>query len=76
MRIPQIPWIVRLTGTLRTVGPYAAVVLLVPGGSLIGLYWAIRSRESLRTRLPSFLRKNALKSAHGMRRRSASPSQG
>ncbi|HVW67796.1 MAG TPA: hypothetical protein VHB68_02425 [Steroidobacteraceae bacterium] len=47
MSLLRSRWIDRLTGTLRTVGPYAAVVLLVPGGSLIGLYWAIRRRRSL-----------------------------
>ena len=41
-------WIVRLAGTLRALGPYAAIELLVPGGTLIALaVWAFRNRQSL-----------------------------
>jgi len=41
-------WIIRLAGALRALGPYAAIELLVPGGTLIALaVWAFRNRQSL-----------------------------
>jgi hypothetical protein len=44
-------WIVRLAGALRALGPYAAIELLVPGGTLIALaVWAFRNRQSLAAR--------------------------
>lgn len=44
-------WIVRLAGALRTLGPYAAIELLVPGGTLVALaVWAFRNRQSLMAR--------------------------
>jgi hypothetical protein len=43
---------VKLAGALRTVGPYAAIELLVPGGTLIALaVWAFRNRASLAARV-------------------------
>jgi hypothetical protein len=42
---------VRITGVLRTLGPYAVIELLVPGGTLIALaLWAFRNRASLAAR--------------------------
>ena len=44
----RIHWIVRLAGALRGLGPYAAIEMLVPGGTLIALgVWAFRNRQSL-----------------------------
>jgi hypothetical protein len=41
------PWIGRLFFLLRTVGPYAAIELLLPGGSIVAvLYWWYRHRVS------------------------------
>ena len=41
-------WKTRLAGSLRELGPYAAIVLLLPGGSLIALsMWAVRNRSSI-----------------------------
>src|SRR5579863_6784617 len=52
MLSPRINWIVRLTGALRTLGPYAAIELLVPGGTLIALaLWAFRNRSTLLARV-------------------------
>jgi hypothetical protein len=46
------PWIPRLANTLRALGPYAAIELLLPGGSLIALsLWAFRHRSQLAARL-------------------------
>jgi hypothetical protein len=37
-------WVSRLAGPLGALGPYAAIVLMVPGGSLIALtLWAYRN---------------------------------
>jgi hypothetical protein len=37
-----------VAGALRALGPYAAIELLVPGGTLIALaVWAYRNRQSL-----------------------------
>ncbi len=48
---PRINWIVRLAGALRALGPYAAIELLVPGGTLIALaIWVFRNRASLAAR--------------------------
>jgi hypothetical protein len=42
------PWIVRLRALLRALGPYAAIELLLPGGSVIALLiWLYRHRASL-----------------------------
>ena len=39
------PWIARLTASLRSLGPYAAIELLLPGGSVIALLiWLYRHR--------------------------------
>jgi hypothetical protein len=45
-RVPST-WIVRLFGLLRSVGPYAAIELVLPGGSLIALaIWLYRHRAN------------------------------
>jgi hypothetical protein len=45
MLLPRINWITRLGGPMRGLGPYAAIELLVPGGSLIVLsLWVFRNR--------------------------------
>ena len=42
-------WLSRIVPTLRELGPYAAVGLIVPGGSLLLLWWwARRNRHWLR----------------------------
>jgi len=52
MVMPRINWIIRLASGLRAIGPYAAIELLLPGGSLIALtLWAIRHRSQLASRL-------------------------
>lgn len=39
-------WIAHLTVLLRAIGPYAAIELLLPGGSVIALFlWWYRRRE-------------------------------
>jgi hypothetical protein len=51
-RMPFIPgrvdtWVSRMAGYLRDLGPYAAIELLLPGGSLIVvLLWLYRRRGS------------------------------
>jgi hypothetical protein len=48
MPLPRNTWKTRLASSLRELGPYAAIVLLVPGGSLIALsMWAARNRASI-----------------------------
>jgi hypothetical protein len=52
MVMPRINWIIRLASVLRALGPYAAIELLLPGGSLIALtLWAYRHRSQLAARL-------------------------
>jgi len=44
-------WLSRIVPTLRELGPYAAVGLVVPGGSLLLLWvWAFRNRQWLALR--------------------------
>jgi hypothetical protein len=51
MFLPRMNWIVRVAGALRTLGPYAAIELLLPGGTLIALaVWAFRNRSRLSAR--------------------------
>jgi hypothetical protein len=46
--LPHVNWLSRHYRALRTLGPYAVVELVVPGGSLIVLsLWAIRHRAWL-----------------------------
>jgi len=48
----QSSWIARLATLLRSFGPYAAIELLLPGGSLIALsLWIFRHREELAARM-------------------------
>jgi hypothetical protein len=52
MIIPRANWMNRLAAPVRGLGPYAAIELLLPGGSLIALsLWAIRHRAWIATRL-------------------------
>ena len=47
MLLPRTHWIMRLTGVLRALGPYAAIELLLPGGTLIAVaVWAFRQWRS------------------------------
>jgi hypothetical protein len=48
----QSSWIARLATLMRSFGPYAAIELLLPGGSLIALsLWIFRHREDLAARV-------------------------
>ncbi len=48
MVLPRYNWMNRLARVLRALGPYGAIELVVPGGSLVVLsLWAIRHRSSL-----------------------------
>jgi hypothetical protein len=41
-------WIARLPALLRSLGPYAAIELLLPGGSVIALLiWVYRHRANV-----------------------------
>jgi hypothetical protein len=52
MLLPRINWITRLGAPVRGLGPYAAIELLVPGGSLIVLsLWVFRNRAWFIARL-------------------------
>jgi hypothetical protein len=52
MVTPRVNWIPRVASSLRALGPYAAIELLLPGGSLIALsLWAYRHRSKLMARL-------------------------
>jgi hypothetical protein len=49
------PWIARLLVLLRGLGPYAAIELLLPGGSVIALLiWLYRHRANAGQRRPEF----------------------
>jgi hypothetical protein len=51
MKAPPDPWIARLPALLRALGPYAAIELLLPGGSLIALgLWLYRQRANVAVR--------------------------
>jgi hypothetical protein len=48
MPLSRDNWKTRLGSSLRKLGPYAAIELLLPGGSLIALsLWAVRNRSSI-----------------------------
>jgi len=48
MILPRFNWMTRAAGALRAIGPYAAIELLLPGGTLIALsLWAFRHRSSI-----------------------------
>jgi len=52
MVLPRMNWMTRLAGRLRALGPYAAIGLVVPGGSFIAvLLWALRHRVRLVARV-------------------------
>ena len=41
-------WIIRLVGVMRALGPYAAIELILPGGTLLACsLWAYRRRSWL-----------------------------
>jgi len=45
MLLPRVSWITRIAALVRELGPYAAIGLVLPGGSLIMLsLWALRHR--------------------------------
>jgi hypothetical protein len=49
--MPTRNWRAHLPGPLRELGPYAAIELIVPGGSLLALsLWAFRHRAWLTAR--------------------------
>ena len=44
-------WFARLPALLRALGPYAAIELLLPGGSIIALlFWLYRRRANIEAR--------------------------
>jgi len=46
----------RLANTVRELGPYAAIALILPGGSLIALgLWILRRRARIVASLPRLL---------------------
>ncbi len=52
MVLPRINWVIRLAGAARALGPYAAIELLLPGGSLIALsVWVFRHRSRVAARV-------------------------
>jgi hypothetical protein len=52
MRLQVIKWLGRIVRSVRGVGPYAAVELILPGGTLIVLLvLAVRHREALMARV-------------------------
>lgn len=45
--------IAKIIAFIRKAGPYLAIELILPGGSLIALtFWILRNRASLQRRLP------------------------
>lgn len=47
-------WIARIGTILRELGPYAAIELLLPGGTLVALLlWLYRRSVNLRARVPT-----------------------
>jgi hypothetical protein len=56
MMTPRANWMTRIAAPVRELGPYAAIELILPGGSLIALsLWAIRHREWFASRLRALL---------------------
>ena len=52
MLLPRPSWMTRLAGAMRELGPYAAVGLILPGGSLIAFsLWTFRSRSRFAARV-------------------------
>ena len=46
--VTHTPWTRRLTGVLRRLGPYAAIEMVLPGGSLVVLLlWLFRQRKDV-----------------------------
>jgi len=47
------PLVDRVLASVRSLGPYAAIELLLPGGSMVALlYWWYRQRVSRRRDIP------------------------
>lgn len=45
MKAPSTPWLTPVLALLKSLGPYAAIELVLPGGTLIVLaLWAYRHR--------------------------------
>ena len=52
MILSRFNWLTRLTSALRAIGPYAALELVLPGGTLIALsVWAFRNRTTITTHI-------------------------
>jgi hypothetical protein len=52
MVLPGKNWVTRLASPLLAFGPYAAIGLVVPGGSLIALsLWVVRHRARLASQI-------------------------
>ena len=46
-QVPKSPWIASMVGLLRALGPYLAVELILPGGTLLALLlWLYRRRPA------------------------------
>ena len=71
MDLLGVSWLPRVAAkAVREIGPYAAIELIVPGGTLIALaLWAYRHRASVQPRVRRFLLAAGLLGAS--RRRSA-----
>ena len=65
------PLVDRVLGLLRSLGPYAAIELLLPGGSMVALlYWWYRQRVSRTRDMPRLrcaLRRAARLASHSLR---------
>lgn len=56
MLVSPVNWMTRLTAALRELGPYAAIGLLLPGGSvLLASSWAFRHRHWFVAHAPRIL---------------------
>jgi hypothetical protein len=56
MLFSPVNWMTRLTAALRELGPYAAIGLLLPGGSvLLASLWAFRHRRWFVAHAPRIL---------------------
>jgi hypothetical protein len=67
MALPRDNWKSRLGRSLRGIGPYAAIELLLPGGSLIALsVWAVRNRSSIAAHARRALARSSKRRAVGV----------
>lgn len=45
MKAPSTPWLAQVLALIKSLGPYAAIELFLPGGTLIALaLWVYRHR--------------------------------